>query len=84
MGQPFQIFNDDAQAHDDQKTVENDSTEIYELDIIVKGIKEKFIRGKASSWIKWFEINSITFTFQPLATVSFFKKFSSAVKIHTL
>lgn len=52
MGQPFQIFNDDAQADYDQKPAETDSTEIYELDIIVKGFKEKFIRGKASSWIK--------------------------------
>lgn len=52
MGQPFQIFHDDVQAQDDQKPVEEDSTEIYELDIIVRGFKEKFVKGKVSSWIK--------------------------------
>lgn len=45
MPQYFQIFNDDL--HDDQETMGKESTEIYELNVTVKGFKEKIVKGKA-------------------------------------
>lgn len=49
LPQQFHIFNDDA--HDNREPIENESTELYELNVTVKGFKEKFIKGK-SSWLQ--------------------------------
>lgn len=42
MGQNFHIFSDDVR--EDQKPAEKESTEVYELNIVVRGFKEKFMK----------------------------------------